>query len=380
MDYSDHSKALKMIEKTQLAEVDQREAVKEAKLFLAKRDGQWDPESWTKMDGRYRGTFDICTPIIDQISGEIEQSDFTLRVRPSGGSSSESNAKINDGLIRNIRNISNAEAIFQRAGRANVVAGFDCWEVVQDWIDGDSFDQDLFIRPVTNASQSVWFDPSSVLQDRSDARWGVKLTDMPATDYRAQFPDGKGNSVGDATVSNVFWNKIESVRVGKLYYKKPRNIEIVRMTNGAVYQVDDDFKAIQDELANPQDGSQPITIELDDNGNEKRRFRKAWRVYTRIFDGSDWLKEEEETVFDYIPLIPIYGNFDVIEGTLIYFGKIENLYDEQRGLNYAMSRDIEDGALSPSPTTWMTSKQAEGHDYSKIQIYHKGVLVKRFYK
>ena len=367
-DYSDHTKVLAMIKKVQDAESDQREAVKEAKTFLSKRDGQWDADSWDKMDGRFRGTFDMCTPIIDQVSGEIEQSDFTLRVSPTTGE--EDTAKILDGMIRNIRNISNAESIFQTAGRNNVIGGFDCWEVTQDFIDGDSFDQDLFIKPIPDASQSVWFDPSSVLQDRSDANWGVKLTDMPKDEYLSTFPKGSGNSVGNASVTNVYWEKIESVRVGKLYYRKPRNIEIVRMTDGSVYKVDDDFKAIQDELANPIDGSQPITIEKDAEGNEKRRTRKAWRVYTRVFDGNDWLKPEEETVFDYIQLIPVYGNFDIIENTLIYFGKIEKLYDEQRSLNYAMSRDIEDGALSPSSTTWMTEAQAEGHDYSTMNVDH----------
>ena len=169
INFKEHSSVLIMIGKAQDAESDQREAVREAKLFITKRDGQWDPTSWTKMDGRYRGTFDMCTPIVDQIAGEIDQSDFTIRVSPSGGESSEDTAKTLDGLIRNIRNISNAENVFQSAGRSNVIGGFDAWEVTQDWIDGDSFDQDLFIKRIPNAVDSVWFDLGSVEQDRSDA-------------------------------------------------------------------------------------------------------------------------------------------------------------------------------------------------------------------
>jgi hypothetical protein len=64
--------------------------------------------------------------------------------------------------------------------------------------------------------------------------------------------------------------------------------------------------------------------------------------------------------------VPIYGNFDIVDNELVYFGKLENLYDQQRVLNYGLSRDIEDGALSPSPTIWMTDKQAEGNDYSEM--------------
>ena len=363
-DYSDISNVLIMIQKAQDAEQGQRDQVREAKRFLTERDGMWDDYATSKMDGRFRGTFDMCTPIIDGITGEIEQSDFTIRVSPSGGEASKDTAKTLDGIIRNIRNISNAEDVFQNMGRSNVVGGFDVLEVTQDWVDGDSFDQDLFIRHVPNAVDSVWFDLSSTMQDRSDANWGVKLVALPVNEYEARWPDGGGNSVGDNARregNNNNRNKKEVVTVGKLYYRKPRNIDLIRMTDGSVYRDDDKFESVKDELA-----AQGITIELDDNGEEKRRVRKSWRVYSRMFDGSDWLAAEEETVFDYIPLVPIYGNFDIVDNECVYFGKLENLYDSQRALNYAMSRDFEDGALSPSPTIWMTDAQAEGNDYSQM--------------
>jgi len=359
--FDDHADVLIMIQKSQDAETDQRQAAREAKLFITKRDGQWDEYATSKMDGRYRGTFDMCTPIVDQIAGEIDQSDFTLRVSPSGGDSSEDTAKTLDGLIRNIRNISNAENVFQSAGRSNVIGGFDAWEVVQDWVDGDSFDQDLFIRRIPSAIDSVWFDLGSVLQDRSDAKWGVKLQAIPTASFKEKYPKIIGQSISQDKQNEAYFNKAESVIIGQLYYKEPVTIEIVRMTNGAVYKVDDDFKAVQDELAQAQ-----IFIEKDADGNEKRRKRKSWRVHSRMLDGGQWLEDAKETVFDFIPIVPVYGNFDIVENKTVYYGKLENLYDQQRSLNYAMSRDIEDGALSPSPTVWMTDEMAEGNDYSQM--------------
>ena len=364
-DYSDHAEILIMIQEVQDAEREKRAHVKEAKLFLTVRDGQWDPDSITKMDNRFRGTFDMCTPIVDGISGEIDQADFSLRVSPSGGRASEDTAKTIDGLIRNIRNISNAEHVFNKAGRSNVVGGFDAWEVVQDWVDSDTFDQDLFIRWIPNASDSCWWDLASTEQDRSDANWAIKLVTIPMFDYKARWPDGGGMSIGDNAHHNhrINQNTNETVTVGQLYFRKRTTIELVRMTDGSVYEDNEDFKSVQDDLAqqNP-----PITIEVDNDGEEKRRKRKSWRVWSRMLDGADWLAEEEETVFDFIPLIPIYGNFDIIDNEVVYFGAVEKLIDSQRILNYALSRDIEDGALSPAPTTWMTDAQASGNDYSKM--------------
>ena len=353
-DYSDHRKVLSMVTETQDAETDQRGMAREAKDFVTKRDGQWTEDATRKMIGRVRMTFDMCTAIVDQTSGEIANSDFTLRVSPSGGEASEDHAKILDGMIRNIRNVSNAERVFKDASRSNVVSGFDCWEVVQDYVDGDSFNQDLFIKRVPSALDCVWFDPASVEQDRSDAQWAVKRMSIPKANYEAEYPDGSRLSIGDDQTSERYWGKIESVEIGQLYYKKPRDIEIVQMSDGAVYQVNEDFEMIVDELA-----AQGIT-ETD------RRVRKSWRVYSRLYDGGNWLGDEEETVFDYIPLVPIYGNFDIVDSKVIYSGEIEKLIDHQRALNYSMSRAIEDNALSPAAFDWMTDKMAEGNDYSKM--------------
>ena len=357
IDFTKHSNVLVMISEAQDATTDQRQAVRDAKLFLNKRDGQWDPDAWAKMKGRFRGTFDMCTPIVDQISGEVEQSDFSLNVSPSGGDSSLDVAKTYDGLIRNIRNISNADAVFNDASRSNVIGGFDAVEVVQEFIDGDSFDQDLIIKKVPNAVDSVWFDVGSVKQDASDSKWCVKLIAIPAAEYKERFPEGSNLSVGDDKQNQAFFDTADFVTVGQLYYKKKVNIELVQMSNGAVYRDDDKFQSIQDELL-----QQGIAIELDSNGEEKRRTRKAWRVHSRLFDGGKWLGDEEKTVFNDLPIIPIYGNFDIFENKVVYFGKLEKLFDQQRVLNYAMSRDIEDGALSPKKKYWGTPEQIEGFE------------------
>jgi len=371
IDFTKHETILVMVKEVQDAENNIRQNARDAKLFIIKRDGQWDPYAWNKLEGRFRGTFDMCSPIVDQISGEIDQSDFTLKISPAGGESSIETAKTLNGLIRNIRNISNSDEVFEEASRSNVIGGFDAWEVVPDWVDADSFDQDLFIKRIPNAVDSVWWDLGSVKRDRSDSRWGVKLMGVPAAEYRERWPDGTAQSVSDNRKSQAYFNKADMVIVGQIFYKKTFKIELVRMTNGNLYKDDDDFKKVKDELA--QGG---VTIELDNDGNEKRRTRKSWRVYSRMFDGNDWLGSEEKTVFDFVPLIPIYGNFDIFENKVIYYGKIEKLYDPQRVLNYAMSRDIEDGALSPSPFTWMTKAQAQGNDYSQMNTDHVPV---RFY-
>lgn len=355
IDYSKLSDVLKGIAEAQEAESDMRQQAREQNLFIYATDGQWDPYAISKMDGRYRGTFDMCTPAIDQIAGEIDEADFSIKVSPLTSKSSEDTAKVMNGLIRTIRNISNFDDVISTIGRNNVTCGFDAFEIIQDYIDADTFDQDLFFKHIPNAIDTVWFEPGSVKQDRSDANWAVKMRAVTKDYLDREFPkedDIQGLSSDEE--SNAYYNKADTILIGQIYYKKPIDIEIVRMSNGDVYRVDDKFEAVVDELA------QFGVVEED------RRTRESFKVCSRLFSNNKWLGEEEETVFNMIPIIPIYGNFNIIENKVIYFGKVRNMMDEQRALNYAVSRDIEDGALSPAPTTWMTPAMAAGHDYSRM--------------
>lgn len=350
LDYENLEAVKEELRKAQGAEEDQRNAAREAKLFIVKRDGQWDPYVWTKMDGRFRGTFDMCTPVVDQIAGEIDEADFNLTVSPSAGESSEESARVFNGLVRNIRNASNADDVFNQVARSNVIGGFDCFEIVQDYIDADSFDQDLFIRKIPSAVDSVWFDCGATERDKSDAMFAFKLAGITPEDFETKYPNGgSGASVGQ-DLTNAYYNKPDLIIIGQLYYKKKENIELVKMSNGAVYKADEDFDKVKDEL------EQAGITEVD------RRTRKGWRVYSRLFDNNDWLTGPQRTVFNHIPLCPIYGNYDVVENKPVYFGIIEKLYDIQRTHNYVMSRNVEDTALAPNDFFWMTDAQVAGNE------------------
>jgi hypothetical protein len=164
------------------------------------------------------------------------------------------------------------------------------------------------------------------------------------------FPDGSGMSVGDDRKANAYWQKAEMITVGEFFYIKKTNRTLVLMSNGAVYEDNEDFKKVRDEL-------EAIGVTVKDT-----RDRPKNTVWVRKFDGSDWLEDERETVFSYIPLIPTYGNFKIFENKLIYWGVVEKILDPCRVFNYAKSREIEEGALAPRAKWWMTETQALGHE------------------
>jgi len=348
-DFNDIQYVNKLLSDAQEAEYDNREDVREVTHFLQKKDGQWQPEVIQRMSGRPRFTFDKCNPVVDSIAGEMEQAEFSIKIRPSGGEASKDLAKIFDGMIRNIQSMSNATNVFNAAGRKMVQSGFDAWRVVQDWADTDSFEQDLFIRKIANSVDRVWFDPGAEMQDMSDANYCFVLQALLTDDYKEKFPDGSMMSIGGNRTEEVYSYKPNFIITGEFIYKQPITKELVLMSNNAVYEVNDEFESVADELA------------LSGIKEVKRRKKKSHKVVTRFFDGQKWLSEPKDMVFSYIPVIPTYGNFDISEDKVIYRGAVNKLMDGQRVYNYAQSRAIEEGALSPRGKYWMTAEQAQAH-------------------
>ena len=169
--FNKHEDVLLTLKDIQDADHDNREKARETWLFVNKRDGQWEPYWWNINEGRPRYTFDMVNPVIDQISGEMEQADFDIRVAPAGGDATKELSKTLDGLIRNIENISNAKHVFNQAGRSMITMGLDGWRITTKFINSDSFDQDLVIEKISNFQDRVWFDTGSEMQDRSDAQF-----------------------------------------------------------------------------------------------------------------------------------------------------------------------------------------------------------------
>ncbi|HHZ70427.1 MAG TPA: hypothetical protein EYN54_09170 [Methylococcaceae bacterium] len=369
-DYSKHSKALVMIEEAVSGELEQRERVKEQKLFVYAHDGQWDPSVVQKRGARYRGTFDLCMPIVENFQGEILGSSFSLRFSPKDSAASKDIASIYDGLTRNIRSISGADALFNKQAVSCLVGGFDCVEVVQEHNnDKTSFDQDLYIKPVANASDSVWFDPASIEQDKSDANWSVKKQNIPTVDYEARWnEETRSNmSIGEETNGRTRNSTVahDTITVAQLYYRKEFKTIIVKMTNGDVFEENEDFLKIQDELA---DKGQLVA---------GRKTVKIIKVMSRMLDGGTWLEEEKETAFSIQPLVPIYGNYEIINNNYVYFGKILKLMDPQRAFNYGMSRQVEDESLGMTEKIVITAEQVAGNEprLNKLNVSNEPLLV-----
>jgi len=347
-DFTNHKDVTTILTESQDSDSDNRDAARKAQLFLHKKDGQWEPSVVSSNSGRPKYTFDLTSPVVDQVSGEMEQADFDITIKPAGGDTTKDDAMLLDGLVRNIENISSAKEIFNEAGRNMVTCGISGWQIKQEYVDDDSFDQDLVIKRIANFVDSVWFGPYKE-PDGSDAKWCVVLEAIDRRTYDDKYPKGKGQSVSEARLSESYCKKGDQIIIGNIYYIEERMRTLLLMSDG---QVLEEEKAL------------PVLDELAQAGITVKQTRKRAKniVKSRLFDGGGWLNEDQETVFNQIPVIPTIGNFNIMENKVIYSGVVEKLMDAQRVFNYAKSREIEEGALAPRAKYWMTAEQAEGHE------------------
>lgn len=348
----EHKDAIQFLRAAQAAQRDMRRNAREAQDFVNKRDGQWEDQIIRRFKGKPRYTDDRTNPIVNQIVGELDSAEFGIKIRPSGGEATQDNAKVLDGLIRNIRNISKFDQTKEQAGRNTVEAGLSGWEIDHDYCDEMSFDQDLIIRPIHDFVDRVWMDPTDFSMDGGDSQMAFKLDYLSKEAYEETYPKAKGKSLGNDSWTRRYWFKAETIIIGKVYYLEEEEVRLYQMSDGSVHEGTEKFDSIVDEMA--EDG---ITV-------VNQRVVKAKRCMTREFDADGWLGDEEETIFRCIPIIPCYGHFKVVEDKVLFRGVVEKLMDIQRVHNYAFSRDVEEVALSPRKKYWMSREQAEGNEES----------------
>lgn len=357
IDFGDIEKVKELLQQAQDNDKDNRERARESLQFLNKRDGQWEPGIINQMSGRPRYTFDKCNPIVNDIAGDIKKTSFGIRVQPAGGDATLDLAKSINGIIRNIQNVSNAKHIYHSAAKKSIKCGLSGWEVDNDYIDGDSFDQDLLVRPIHDYINTVWFVEGGTTQTQEDAPGVFKASNMTPDQYDEKFPEGSKQGIGEDKCYTAYPQKPAFIKVAKIIYKKEVTQVLALLSDNSVRIMDDEFEKIVDELA-----EQGITV-ID------TRTRETVEIWSRMFDGGGWLTDAEETVFKHLPIIPNYSNFDIDDdGKIIWMGAIDKLIDAQRCYNYARSREIEEGALAPRAKYWATRKQFENaDDQAKVQ-------------
>lgn len=357
MNYDDHKDVLSARETAQEIERDTRDKARECIRCFYSENGFWDDEATNCFSSRPKYNFHIAKPKLLKAWGEIAEQEIYINVKPASGESNKDTAETLACLMRSIQLQSNADDVYATSVKRYMISGFDACMIEQDYADNDSFDQELFIRPIPDAINRVWFfgNWSSPVAEDADA---VTVDHLLSDDeYKALFPDYKPSSLNTDSRENAWYFKREGNLVSQLFYKVKVEKIIYRLPTGEV--LDEEDASLLAEQAG---------IKLD---SLESRKRLSYKVVSRFYDAGGFLNEPEDTVFDLLPVVPGMPNFDIAENKPVYFGMLQDMIDGQRTHNYIASRIIYDSAMAPKPKIWVGKKAVSSQTaQSKLKTYN----------
>lgn len=286
-----------------------------------------------------------------QIVNEAKRNKSEPKVIPLGNGATAESAEVVRALIRHIGHQSNAQAARTTAREFQVAGGIGWWRIVTDYEGPDSFDQEIFVRPVQDPL-SIYMDPDCQQKDCSDGKFAFVFDVVTKVEFEKAYPEismpgptplGLGSMDSD-------WIAEDHIRVCEYFRKVPKADKLVSFLHGGQRR-------------------QIRHSKLPSNLRKKILDDPQTRIRSVFDDEVEWYLIAGQTVVDqtiwpgrWIPLIRCIGEETMIDGILDRKGHTRAMKDAQRMYNYNASAEVEFVALQ-GKTPWVApAKAIEGYE------------------
>lgn len=316
---------------------------------------QWDVDvsNSRKLEGRPALTINHTHVVVTRVINTLKQQRPRIKCHPVGGGASIEDAKVVNGLIRNIETLSNASVAYDMGGTSAIKIGWGYWRIISEYCDERSFDQELKIKPIRNAF-TVYDDPAAVMPAGEDRDWCLISETMKRTEYKRSYPDAKNaewqaNGAGDLQLQ---WESKEEIRLAEYYRVVEKADTLYRLMDGSPM-----MKSEYD--AHIKNG-QPMQLQADEKGQPVQRPTTRRQIQWFRLNGRE-VVDKRELPGRYIPLIKCLGNVEDVNGKVRRYGMVRDLKDPARMYNYWRTAETERYALAPKAPWVMAEGQNEGH-------------------
>jgi len=286
---------------------------------------------------------------VRQICNQQRQQRPRIKCQGMNNETDAKMAEIITGICRHVEVNSNADHAYDTAFDFAVRMGWGYWRVTTDYVRPDSFDQEIYIKPIDNPF-TVYFDPNSVAPDGSDAEKCLITVVMAKENFRKMYPDaddGGSFSARGTGDSNSEWVTKHDIRIAEYFYTRIESTHLVLLSDGTT--------AFEDELPNKETMDLAGIYEV----SRRKTFRKSikWCKLTAM-----QVLEEGTWAGKYIPVVPTYGQQCVVDNKRKKFGLVRMAKDPQRMYNFWQTSMTESVALAPRAKWIMAEGQDEGHE------------------
>jgi hypothetical protein len=387
-----HAIALKQFDLAMVAERSNRENALSDAQFVAGE--QWPEDIKLQRLNRPCLTINRLPTFVRQVSNEVRLKPPSISVLPSEEGDDDT-AEVIEGLIRSIEARSKAKRVYSRGIEDSARCSMGFWRVCTDYVDDETFDQDLCIESIDNPLGVLW-DPDGKDPLGSDWKFAFVIETMTLDAFKAKYPGKSYGINGDRTTNvntSLYWVNGDKVQVAEYWYVEEKSVKIVQLDNGETIELKDYDKMVDaynehvqmlsdmyqaavmeaqqeqpeggepPEMPEPPEAPEPPPMPMRGRDGEPRmRDVKRKVVRSRIMSAGEWLSEPQEWAGQRIPIIPVWGEeYRIgdrkVRTSLIHFAK-----DSQRMINYWRSASVESLALAPKAPWLVTPKNVEGFE------------------
>ena len=294
-----------------------------------------------------------------QIVNNIRQQRPRIKVHGVNNEADAKMAEVWQGICRHIEVNSDADQAYDTAVDHAVRMGWGYLRITTDYIREDSFDQEIYIKPIHNPF-TVYFDPNSTSPDGADAERALITEVIDKKVFAEMYPDadqGVGFTQRGSGDSNAEWVNKEDIRIAEYFYTVRKDTELIVLANGETGYIED------------YDGDPEYIIKR--RKTVKKEIRWAKLTGMQVLEEGVWPGR-------FIPIIPVYGHRLVIENKHKKFGIVRQARDPQRMFNFWTTALTESIALAPKPKWLLAEGQDEGHENEWAQANIKSAPVLRY--
>lgn len=295
------------------------------------------------LDGRPCLTINRLPQFVRQVLNQARQQRPSIQINPIDNGADPDTAEVIQGICRNIEQNSKAPLAYNHAGENQVIIGRGWLRVRADYIDDNSFEQEILIESPEDPF-TVYPDPASSSPDGSDLSHAFVIARLPWHEYHVRYQKAEKASVSDWTSIGddaPDWVTDDGVLVAEYYYIESVSTELVEWT-----------------IALP-DAMQPLRMttyrELMPAGATEVRARPTIRRQLKwatingidVLEGNTDKTGGRELPGPYIPLVPMMGEKLMVNGRRNLRGMVRDAKDPQRTYNFWVSAETEMIALAP---------------------------------
>lgn len=324
----------------------------------------WSGDFFEASNLPYKGEFDVLRKAGRRIIADLKENDVQASFTEIGGKSEGLEDFISGNYLFSQSQNTSIEA-FDTADQEIVSCGVGAWELHTEYEDliGEDRKQVIKRRPIPEANNVMFWDPSAYLKDKSDATYCCILKPYGEEGYKNLVHDLTGESIDEINPENFKspehsytfpWIAGESEKyyVGKFYERSEVKKKIITFQDPFGEEMileEKEIMAIMDEMADS--GFEIIS--------EKTIVDHEVKLY--IVSGEKILAEYDMPG-SMIPVIPQYGERAIIEGEEHYEGITRLAKGPQILRDFILSYLTDTVSRSPRPKAIYGQEQIAGYE------------------